>query len=77
MYGNIPIPVQTNTYKPTLGSMFTVYLGMHDVSGVSAGDLKGGIKMTVKDVIRVSLWSFLAFEIFSNRFTHFGFKKIC
>lgn len=48
------VPVQTNSYKPTFGSMFTVYLGMNDISGVSSGDLKGGVLMTVSDVYRVN-----------------------
>lgn len=49
------IDVVTNPLKPTLGSMFTVYLGMHDISGVDNGDLKGGVKMNVINVYKVKL----------------------
>ena len=47
------IPVTTNSLKPTLGSMFTVFLGMEDISGVGLGLLKGGVQMSVSDVYKV------------------------
>ena len=47
--------MQTSSFKPTLGSMFTVYLGMDDISGVYRGDLKGGAKFSVSNVILVNL----------------------
>lgn len=47
------IPVQANTLSPTIPSMFTVYLGMNDISGLGANDLLGGVNMSVSNVITV------------------------
>ena len=52
------IPVTTNSLKPTLGSMFTVFLGMEDISGVDLGNLKGGLQMSVSDVYKVRVTLF-------------------
>lgn len=45
--------VELNKLRPTWASMFTVYLGMHDVSAVEYERLKGGIKFNVAQVIKV------------------------
>lgn len=57
-----PAYVELNELRPTWGSMFTVYLGMHDISSIVYENLKGGIKMNVEKVIRVEFFLYFFFE---------------
>ncbi len=53
--------VETNSYYQTLGSMFTVYLGLQDKTSIEVSDTysQPTIKMAVSTVYRVSLRYFL------------------
>lgn len=45
-----------------LPSMYSVYLGMYNISLVNYGDLQGGVKVNVAQLIRVCLTYFLNFS---------------
>lgn len=48
-------PTWSNSYYPTNGSMYTVYLGVQDVSQINGGNIFPGVKATVARIVRVSL----------------------
>ena len=50
----ISIPVNVNSFNPTLGSMYSVYVGLHDKSDLNNLQYPAA-KMSVNNVIRVSL----------------------
>ena len=46
-------PVRNNSFYPTLESMFTVYLGVHNTTNIRQGNIAPGVRMSVKTIIKV------------------------
>ena len=65
--------VTNNSYYPTYGSMFNVYLGLQDKSTINNDDISPAVKVAVSQVIRVLNIIKLHFEI--NRIKHNFFTK--
>ncbi len=47
-------PTWSNSYYPTNGSLYTVYLGIQDARIINSGNIYPGVKATVSRVVRVS-----------------------
>lgn len=61
---NYETSVVPNSFYPTRGSMFKVYLGFQDVSKIGTLNMAPGIEVSVSDVIPVSI---LFYKINSNQ----------
>lgn len=52
------IPIRPNQFYPTIESMYTVYLGLHELRNALAGqDVSPGISVGIKKFIRVKISS--------------------
>ena len=67
IYGNgQTAPVVTNNYNPTIGSMYSVYVGLQDKSNLNNLQYPA-VKMSVNKVIRVSLLLFVWFYFIQKK----------